>query len=262
MNVIRSKIRERKSERFPNDRKSSQKHSSQRGCCNRWTRYRVRRNKSRFAFGHSLNCFVSCAGGWIDAASARISPPCVGDGSFLCTQDAGDFTRAPRNADHVRAVSFFAESTLSRWKRVHLLRSGAAVRVANGAFWLLRFTFPSWISLSVGKKGNWNKFSVERGRTTRSECADGSKPISNCWAAMMADQDVPHLGVVRPPLVYLASIVLAALIQLAVPLPFLPRTLAVPVGPLSWLSPLLCSLQRSPNSGPAARQSRPASQPQ
>jgi protein-S-isoprenylcysteine O-methyltransferase Ste14 len=47
---------------------------------------------------------------------------------------------------------------------------------------------------------------------------------------MMADQDVLHLGVVRPPLVYLASIVLGALIQLAVPLPFLPRTLAVPVG--------------------------------
>jgi protein-S-isoprenylcysteine O-methyltransferase Ste14 len=44
------------------------------------------------------------------------------------------------------------------------------------------------------------------------------------------DQDVPKLGVVRPPLVYLASILLGALLQSAAPLPFLPRTLAVPLG--------------------------------
>jgi len=47
---------------------------------------------------------------------------------------------------------------------------------------------------------------------------------------MTADQDVPNLGVVRPPFGYLTSIVLGVLIQLAVPLPFLPRTLAVPFG--------------------------------
>ena len=47
---------------------------------------------------------------------------------------------------------------------------------------------------------------------------------------MTADQEVANLGVVRPPLVYLAAIVLGALIQLAVPLPFLSRTLAVPLG--------------------------------
>ena len=47
---------------------------------------------------------------------------------------------------------------------------------------------------------------------------------------MTADQDVPNLGVVRPPLAYLASIVLGALIQLAVPVPLLPRTLSVPLG--------------------------------
>ena len=46
----------------------------------------------------------------------------------------------------------------------------------------------------------------------------------------MSDQDVPRLGVVRPPLVYLASIVLGALIQLAVPVPFLPPTLVVRLG--------------------------------
>jgi protein-S-isoprenylcysteine O-methyltransferase Ste14 len=43
-------------------------------------------------------------------------------------------------------------------------------------------------------------------------------------------QDIPKLGLVRPPLVYLISIVIGALIQLAAPLPFLPRTLALPLG--------------------------------
>ena len=45
-----------------------------------------------------------------------------------------------------------------------------------------------------------------------------------------AAPDVAHLGVVRPPLVYLISLVIGALLQRAVPLPFLPRTLAVPLG--------------------------------
>ena len=45
-----------------------------------------------------------------------------------------------------------------------------------------------------------------------------------------AAQDTPHLGFVRPPLVYLISIAMGALIQLAAPLPFLPRTLALPLG--------------------------------
>ena len=44
--------------------------------------------------------------------------------------------------------------------------------------------------------------------------------------------DVANLGLVRPPLVYLASLVLGAVIQLATPLPLLPTTLAVSVGPL------------------------------
>ena len=45
-----------------------------------------------------------------------------------------------------------------------------------------------------------------------------------------AGQDVPNLGLVRPPLVYLISIVTGALMQRAAPLPFLPRTLAAPLG--------------------------------
>ena len=39
--------------------------------------------------------------------------------------------------------------------------------------------------------------------------------------------DVANLGAVRPPRVYLAAIVSGALLQLAVPLPFLPRGMAV-----------------------------------
>jgi protein-S-isoprenylcysteine O-methyltransferase Ste14 len=42
--------------------------------------------------------------------------------------------------------------------------------------------------------------------------------------------DVPSLGLIRPPLVYLASLGIGALIQLARPLPFLPRPLTVPLG--------------------------------
>jgi len=43
-------------------------------------------------------------------------------------------------------------------------------------------------------------------------------------------QDVANLGLVRPPLVYLISLVTGAVGQLALPLPFLPGTLAVPLG--------------------------------
>ena len=45
-----------------------------------------------------------------------------------------------------------------------------------------------------------------------------------------AAQDVANLGLVRPPLVYLTSLLIGALIQLAKPLPFLPGTLTVPLG--------------------------------
>jgi protein-S-isoprenylcysteine O-methyltransferase Ste14 len=45
-----------------------------------------------------------------------------------------------------------------------------------------------------------------------------------------AAQDVANLGLVRPPLVYLISLVSGAVIQLATPLPLLPATLAVLVG--------------------------------
>ena len=45
-----------------------------------------------------------------------------------------------------------------------------------------------------------------------------------------AAQDVANLGLVRPPLVYLISLVTGALIQIATPLPFLPGTLGVPLG--------------------------------
>lgn len=43
-------------------------------------------------------------------------------------------------------------------------------------------------------------------------------------------QDVANLGLARPPLVYLISLVSGAVIQLAKPLPFLPGTLPLPLG--------------------------------
>jgi protein-S-isoprenylcysteine O-methyltransferase Ste14 len=51
----------------------------------------------------------------------------------------------------------------------------------------------------------------------------GSRPAN-------AARDVATLGLVRPPLVYLTSLVTGALIQLVTPLPFLPQSLAVPLG--------------------------------
>lgn len=45
-----------------------------------------------------------------------------------------------------------------------------------------------------------------------------------------AAQDVANLGLVRPPLVYLISLISGAVIQLATPFPFLPGALAVPLG--------------------------------
>jgi protein-S-isoprenylcysteine O-methyltransferase Ste14 len=45
-----------------------------------------------------------------------------------------------------------------------------------------------------------------------------------------AAPDVPNFGLVRPPLVYLMSIVIGVLIQRATPFAFLPGTLAIPLG--------------------------------
>src|SRR5262245_38660271 len=48
--------------------------------------------------------------------------------------------------------------------------------------------------------------------------------------ASSAAPDVAHGGLVRPPLVYLASILIGVVIHLARPLPLLPGGLAVPLG--------------------------------
>jgi protein-S-isoprenylcysteine O-methyltransferase Ste14 len=49
-------------------------------------------------------------------------------------------------------------------------------------------------------------------------------------APRSAGQDTANLGLVRPPLVYLISLVSGAVAQLASPFPFLPEALAVPLG--------------------------------
>src|SRR4029453_18232039 len=42
--------------------------------------------------------------------------------------------------------------------------------------------------------------------------------------------DVANRGLIRPPLVYLTSLIVGGLLQLAAPLSFVPRALAVPLG--------------------------------
>jgi protein-S-isoprenylcysteine O-methyltransferase Ste14 len=44
------------------------------------------------------------------------------------------------------------------------------------------------------------------------------------------EPDVANLGLVRPPLIYLVSLAVGLLIQLVIPLPVLPRILAIPLG--------------------------------
>ena len=57
-----------------------------------------------------------------------------------------------------------------------------------------------------------------------------------------AAQEVANLGLVRPPLVYLISLAAGAVIQIAMPLPFLPGMLAVPLAaPLIVLAIALVS---------------------
>ena len=56
--------------------------------------------------------------------------------------------------------------------------------------------------------------------------------ISQDPSASGVIQDVANLGVVRPPLVYLASIAIGSMLGFAWRLPFLPHVLAAPLGTL------------------------------
>jgi len=58
------------------------------------------------------------------------------------------------------------------------------------------------------------------------------EPISQGPGASGALRDVANLGVVRPPLVYLASIAIGSVLEFAWRLPFLPHVLAAPLGTL------------------------------
>src|SRR5215472_8881807 len=48
--------------------------------------------------------------------------------------------------------------------------------------------------------------------------------------AASAEPDVANLGLIRPPLIYLTSLILGAVIHFALPVPFLPGKLAMPLG--------------------------------
>jgi hypothetical protein len=61
--------------------------------------------------------------------------------------------------------------------------------------------------------------------------------------------DVANRGLIRPPLVYLISLIEGGLVQLAAPLPFLPDGLLRRWECLLSWSPLLCSGSQLRNSG-------------
>ena len=62
---------------------------------------------------------------------------------------------------------------------------------------------------------------MQRGRAHRSNSAMSARP---------PDTEVANLGIVRPPLVYLATIVTGFLLEFAWPSTFLPRDFAIPLG--------------------------------
>jgi protein-S-isoprenylcysteine O-methyltransferase Ste14 len=64
------------------------------------------------------------------------------------------------------------------------------------------------------------KSGIEQTMTTKPESSSNPN----------AGRDTANLGLIRPPFVYLVSLVAGLLIQLALPLPFLPRTSATPLG--------------------------------
>src|SRR5262249_28965325 len=95
--------------------------------------YRVHWYDRGFAPGHFRVCFSSRESGSVAALGPWISRTRMGDFPFLCAQNAGDLARAPTDAHHLRPISVFAESALSRRKRVHFFWSRAALGIANGA---------------------------------------------------------------------------------------------------------------------------------
>ena len=46
----------------------------------------------------------------------------------------------------------------------------------------------------------------------------------------MSEIDVANRGVIRPPLVYLAALIIGGLAQLVLPVPFMPQQVALPIG--------------------------------
>ena len=66
--------------------------------------------------------------------------------------------------------------------------------------------------------------------TGESNRGSWSATISQHRAQPDAAPDVPDLGLIRPPFVYLGSLVVGALLQFAMPLVFLPRTLDAALG--------------------------------
>src|SRR6185503_19217553 len=94
----------------------------------------------------------------------------------------------------------------------------------------------AWLSRCFsGSRGRRNQAKRLRAASADQGLA-GARPAGKLLrgipqALMTGDAgEVLKLGLVRPPLVYLISLISGAVIQLAAPFPFLPGTLALPLG--------------------------------
>jgi protein-S-isoprenylcysteine O-methyltransferase Ste14 len=94
----------------------------------------------------------------------------------------------------------------------------------NGASGATESFYATILAAKVVHRSRWcSRSRADNPRIIRCELSGGVDSGS-------AHSDVARLGLVRPPLVYLIALVIGVLVQLAAPLSFVPRTLAVPLG--------------------------------
>src|SRR5262249_50848579 len=110
--------------------------------------------------------------------------------------------------------------------------SRAARRSLSGLTDARRSSWPASIPRQARSPGSRSRHLTCCGATSRRRSSDPqtmtTKPQSG--DPQNAAPDVAKLGLVRPPLVYLISLAAGALVQIAMPVPFLPGTLTLPLG--------------------------------
>jgi hypothetical protein len=112
-------------------RQSAQKHSSQHRRPDRRIRRCFHRHANRCAFGHPWICFRLRDRGGLPVLEPRISPTGMGDVLLLRTPDEGGLPGTAEGADYHRSLWLLQKPTLSRRKRLHLLRSGAVAGITD-----------------------------------------------------------------------------------------------------------------------------------